>query len=442
MNRKQWIGNDKRFWIFVCVLSIGIVVFWIAAAVTEWKSTQTVLFRWDHWYFMDWFGELHRIQTGVYTGDKEAVANYPAFCFLIFKIFYSFLPESADVIYDDFSIRAKQQSVVPFAVFMIFLIIMLYHILRYYMREKTKFEREIFAAVIFLSAPFLFMFERGNLVIIALLGTILYVTLYDSPRPACRAVAYICLSVAAAIKLYPAIFGILTFLSKRYRETVILVVMGIGTFLLPFSMFGGIEGCFAFFNSIFGSHIIFSEDGFGYDFSVYNLERLLLSLSIGYQKEATNISTIMVLICLIIVFLCAAEFWQRLCALSLSIILLPKFSFFYTACFLIIPVLYLFQCEGRKIHYLYICEFLLIFFPWLHIPLDRVNYMTGEEISHLMGVGHILIYMGILSLLVTLLFDGIYDKMQHGFPTKKKRKKRRKKKAVKRVYQSKTGRQI
>lgn len=439
MNKDEQIGSDKRFWFFVCVLGIGIVVFWIAAAVTEWKSTQTVLFRWDFWYFMDWFGELHRIQTGVYTGN-EAVANYPAFCFLIFKIFYSFLPERADVVYDDYSIRAKQQSVVPFVVFMIFLIFMLYHILRYYMREKTKLEREIFVAAIFLSAPFLFMFERGNLIIIALLGTVLYVMLYDSPRPICRAAAYICLSAAAAIKLYPAVFGILTVLTKRYKETVILVAIGIAVFLLPFSMFGGVEGCLAFFHSIFGSHVAFSDYGFGYDFSAYNLERLLLSLSIGYQKEATNISTIMVLLCLMIVFLCAREFWQRLCVLSLSIILLPKFSYFYTVCFLILPILYLFQCESRRIHYLYICEFLLIFFPWLHIPLDRVNYMAGEEFSHLMGAGHILIYMGILSLLVTLLFDGIYDKMQHGFFTKKKRKKRRKKKAVKRVHRSKTGR--
>ena len=211
--RKLSSNYDKRILLFLGVLSINIIVFWLAAAVTDWESTRTSLFRWHHWFFMDWFGELHRIQTGIYTG--EDIANYPAFCFLIFRIFYSLLPENEGVIYDDFNIRAMQSSVIPFAVFMVVLFFCFYHIFRYQMRSKSTFEREAMAILLLLSAPFLYVFERGNLIIIALVCTFLYVMLYDSEKKAVRMLSYVCLSIAAAIKLYPAVFGIFTLLKKR-----------------------------------------------------------------------------------------------------------------------------------------------------------------------------------------------------------------------------------
>lgn len=407
--RKLSSNYDKRILLFLGVLSINIIVFWLAAAVTDWESTRTSLFRWHHWFFMDWFGELHRIQTGIYTG--EDIANYPAFCFLIFRIFYSLLPENEGVIYDDFNIRAMQSSVIPFAVFMVVLFFCFYHIFRYQMRSKSTFEREAMAILLLLSAPFLCVFERGNLIIIALVCTFLYVMLYDSEKKAVRMLSYVCLSIAAAIKLYPAVFGIFTLLKKRYKETIVLILLGCGIFFVPFAFFGGIDGCIAFFSSIMGSFETYYDYGFGFDFSIYNLERLIISLCSGYQTSATNISIIIVLFCLIVTFICVREFWQRVCVLSLAIVLLPKFSYFYTTCFLAIPLLYMLQSKERKSHYLYICEFLLVFSPWLHIPLETVNYLGGEEFSHTMGVGHVTMYIGILSLMITLLVDGILQRI-------------------------------
>lgn len=406
MNKEKKVHfTDKRILLFVGVLGMGIVIFWIAAALTDWSSTKTAIFRWEHWFFMDWFGELHRIQTGVYTGDD--IANYPAFCFVIFRLFYSFLPKPEGVVYDDFSIRATQAAVVPFAIFMVILIFCFYHIFQYQMRKKPFIEREAVTIVLLLSAPFIYVFERGNMIIIALVCTFLYIMLYDSEKAVYRTIGYVCLAVAAAIKLYPAIFGILTFMKKRYKEAILLIVLGVLTFFLPFSFFGGIKGCMAFLNSIFGSFNIYYEYGFGYDFSIYNLERLILSLCTGYKETATNISMVVALLVLILSLVCVKEFWQKICVLSLMIILIPKFSYYYTTCFLALPLLFMFQCKAKKIHYMYITEFLFIFFPWLHIPLSKVNFMNGEEFSHIMGVGHIMIYIGILALTITLLIDGI-----------------------------------
>lgn len=406
MTKKGRYFTDKRILFFVIVLGIFTLIFWVAAAKTEWKSTPTSFFRWQHDTFDDWFTELYRTKAGPFTGDS--IGNYPALCFLILKFFREFIPEHDGQVYDVFSLRATQSAAITFFIFMIVLIFALYFIFRYQMREKNIYEREGMAIALLSSAPYIFEFERGNLIIIALVCTFLYLTFYDSEKKGLRLISYICLSVAAAIKLYPAIFGILTPLKKRYRETVILVFMGAVTFFLPFFAFGGIDACIAFFKSIMGSFDFMPATyGFGYDFSIYNLERIVLSIIDGYQTAASNVSIIVVAIALILAFICNSELWKRLCVLSLAIVLLPKFSYLYTLCFLAFPLLCMLKCSEKRIHYLYLCEFLLIYIPYIHIPIDTINYMTGEEASHLLGVGHIFMYVGLLSLLITLLIDGI-----------------------------------
>lgn len=396
---------DNRILFFIGVLSVFAAVFWVAAVITDWTSTKTSIFRWEHWFFEDWFGELHRFQTGIYTGDD--IANYPAFCFLIFKVFYAFLPKPEGLIYDDLNIRATQAAAVPFCIFMVILIYCLYHIFRRLMRDKTSWEREGMALAMLASAPFVYVFERGNLIIIALICTFLYLMMYDSDKGWVRFMSYVCLSVAAAVKLYPAFFGVLTLMKKRYRETALLVVMGAATFVLPFFAFGGFKSILAFFNAIFGSFATYYDYGFGYDFSIYNLERLIRSLLYGYQTEASNISRLVVVVCLAVSFFCTKETWKKLCVISLGIILLPTFSYFYAVCFLAIPLLYMLRSPEKRIHYLYMTEFLLIYVPYLHFPIDKINFMTGEEASHIIGAGHFIMYAGILSMLLTLLIDGI-----------------------------------
>lgn len=410
MRFKQNIIKDKRILLFICTIIVGNIIFWIAAALTDWQSTKTTFFRWDHWSFMDWFSEFMRFNTGnIYVGND--IANYPAFCFLILRVFYTFVPKPNERLEDVYSIRTMQQTMVPLAVFMVFMIFALYHIIRYEMHNNTKWEREGIAFSILVSAPFLFVFERGNQIIIALLCTMLYVMLYDSDKRMLRIISYVCLSIAAAIKIYPAIFGILTIEKKRYKESILLIFMGGITFLFPFIFFNGFEGVIAFINSIFNSFETYSDYGFGYDFSIYNLERLIISLLFGYQTSASDISIIITIIALIVAFVVAQETWQRFAVLTLAFIFLPKFSYIYTVCFLIIPLIYMFKVKCRKIHFLYLAEFLLIYFPWLHFPIDRINFMRGgEEFSHTFSLGHVFVYIGLLGLLFTILSEGIYTK--------------------------------
>lgn len=401
------VFNDKRILVFVCAIMVGSIIFWVAAALTDWQSTKTVFFRWDYHTFMDWFTEFMRLNKGnIYTGDE--VANYPAFCFLIYRVFYAFVPKGDVRLLDGYAIRTMQQILVPYIIFMVFLIFMFYFVFKYELKDKTKFERESVALALLVSAPFIHVFERGNQIVIALLCTMVYVMLYNSEKKLFRIVAYISLSVAAAIKIYPAIFGVLTVKEKRYKESILFVIMGALTFLAPFALFDGFDGLIVFVKSIMNAFATYHDFGFGYDFSIYNLERLIISLVSGYQPTVSNISRIVVLSMLIVTYIVAQEKWQQFAVLVFAIIFLPKFSYFYTVGFLTIPLLYMFKEKIRKIHYLYLVEFLLVYIPWLYFPMDYVNFMSGKEFGHTLSYGHIIMYIGLLGLLVTILIEGIY----------------------------------
>ncbi|MDE7328088.1 MAG: DUF2029 domain-containing protein, partial [Lachnospiraceae bacterium] len=238
--------------------------------------------------------------------------------------------------------------------------------------------------------------------------TFIYLMLYDSENKIYRFISYFCLAVAAAIKIYPAIFGIFSVKKRKLdREVSFLVVLGLVMFLGPFAFLGGVEGFKGFVFGLSGTTGTYSEEGFGYDFGIYNLCRLLSSLFNGHQTEVAYIELIVVTILIgVIGFICAKEYWEQLCICSLLIVFIPKFSMQYTLCFLLIPLIYMFKSPAKKIHGLYLAFFIMIFFPWIYVGVDKVNYMLGFEFSHLFSVGHIFMYIGLLGMFLTITLEG------------------------------------
>ena len=157
----------------------------------------------------------------------------------------------------------------------------------------------------------------------------------------------------------------------------------------------------------------YSEEGFGYDFGIYNLCRLLNSLFKGHQTETAYIVPVVVIVILgVLGFICAKEYWQQLCICSLLIVFIPKFSMQYTLCFLLIPLIYMFKSPVQKIHGLYLAFFIMVFFPWIYVGIDEINYMLGFEFSHLFSVGHVFIYIGLLGMFLTIMLEGSIAKVR------------------------------
>ena len=85
----------------------------------------------------------------------------------------------------------------------------------------------------------LYSYERGNIIILSLLGTLFFVLYRKHSKRWVRELALISLAFSAGIKLYPAIFGFLLLYDKQYKSALRSVVYGVLFFILPSLVFHG-----------------------------------------------------------------------------------------------------------------------------------------------------------------------------------------------------------
>lgn len=93
-----------------------------------------------------------------------------------------------------------------------------------------------------MSAPFgASALERGNPAFLVLILLIFALAIKDSDNKVLKEVALILIAVAANLKLYPAIFGLIYLKEKRYKEAVRLIIYGVLFFVVPFIFFDGLR---------------------------------------------------------------------------------------------------------------------------------------------------------------------------------------------------------
>lgn len=107
------------------------------------------------------------------------------------------------------------------------------------MLEKEKWYKFLVTAILMVSGVSLFSYERGNLIVLAVCGMLLFLATYESENKILREFGYISLAFAASLKGYPALLGILLVYKKQWKELIRLIVYG---FIAAFGPFLLIEG--------------------------------------------------------------------------------------------------------------------------------------------------------------------------------------------------------
>lgn len=102
-----------------------------------------------------------------------------------------------------------------------------------------------------LSYPMLWLIERGNILIIAILTVSAFIFYYDSSCKWKKEIALICLAVATGIKLSPAIFSLMLVLKKDWGAFLRLILYIILLLIVPFFFFkGGLQNLPLMINNI------------------------------------------------------------------------------------------------------------------------------------------------------------------------------------------------
>ena len=163
--------------------------------------------------------------------------------FLPFQIFFLFLAHSLPAPFADTKVKI------------------------FYLKVSTS----LFAFFTLFSFPMIYLIERGNIIVLVLPLLLYFVNEYDSDVKYKRHLAYICLAISVAIKIYPVFFGLLLLKKKKNFKNILLCIFyGAVFFFVPFIFVGGFSQLGVLIHNILYTSSMFGSKGFGFKVSISN----------------------------------------------------------------------------------------------------------------------------------------------------------------------------
>lgn len=224
--------NTKKK-IFFPVMLLGVIISLIMAYVTRGTVLWEQIFQHDLTdCFMDYF---HSVKDSTMENPYSYGVLYPPVAYIFYRLLALLIPEKA-VMVGGHILRQNYQSMMVFFFYTVFTVLGFAYILRKFYKDlKTQ---SLFIFLMITSAPFLFMAERGNCVIIAFIFLGIFLLWKDSDNKVKRELALIALALSFCFKIYPAIFGIMLIKEKRYKEAIRCIIYALLLFLVPFFIIG------------------------------------------------------------------------------------------------------------------------------------------------------------------------------------------------------------
>ena len=259
--------------------------------------------------------------------------------------------------------------------------------------DAPRGKRAAILAAFLISMPTVFAFERGNIILFAA-GLCGYFLLgYKSENRVLRELSFLALAAAAALKIFPALFGLLLLSERRYKEALRLLVYGALLAFLPFVFLqGGFSGLPLLFEN-FGAHaayyrrLIFPRFGFRLFASLtYDAPWASAFLRDQFWKAGDKLYMVMPVVDVLLSIGCAltALFRKRRfeAALAIALILInyPVNSGAYTSLYLLpVIAMYLSCDELTKRDRWLLAAFVVILQP-LQLPFPRFLLQPGESV--------------------------------------------------------------
>lgn len=225
-------------------------------------------------------------------------------------------------------------------------------------------KKELMAIATIMTGIVLSAYATGNIICVSAVLSAYYIFKYDSDNATERELAYIALAIAAAIKLYPAVLGVLTLADKRYKETVRLIIYGIVASFLPFFFFRGGIKCIPL---LIRNIEAFSDYYKQVNHPVFNLKYWVVRISdyglreIGYAV-LTVIDKLLIVLGIINAFYDRKK-WRKILIISMSMIYFSIHSGLYMALFFLPGMVLFFNEKAEKRDWIYVLLLVIIFNP-------------------------------------------------------------------------------
>ncbi len=361
--RRKLLNAQVFRFIFLGILAILIFVFFVQLFTTKGASVGPLFFQDTNDTFMDFFN----VQKSISNMAPVSEGIYPPLSYIMLLPFHYFVDYGS---VDALTARSLQAGIMSLIVFFVVWIFFSAVFLSKIMPKHPR-QNMIFVFLLLLSAPMIFLLERGNINLVTLGFIAVYFVYYKDKSPALREIAIIALAIATAIKLYPALFGLLLFKKDTFRSFFRLAVYCILLIVFPVFLFkGGLDSI----KSIAGNILNFSNTIENWPDSValrsflgYRAMFRAAGIKLGMdwlQQAAHYISYVMLAGSIAGAFF-VDRTWKKAALLACPIIMFPAMSSIYNLVYLFIPIILFLKIEeDRKwTDYVYMALFLILLNP-------------------------------------------------------------------------------
>lgn len=337
------ISPEIIFFILMCINIF--IMFSVMLFGSEYRND---IMRWDGAPFYDFFAQIDRVEGGnVYGNLQDNNAVYPPFVSVWFELMLKLASFQRD---NSMDFSLTRQGMMLIMMYISLFVMMFTAIVFATYKTREGYKKIALVTILILSYPFWrFAFDRGNPVIYAMLFSFVGISLRNSENKVIKEIALISLAIAANIKFYPAILGIIWLIEKRFKEATRLVVYGLVLFVLPFfrymSLESGVNPFMQYFEAFtrYGGNVLSENSIMGSCWYVLGDKGLVLG------KILTVLWMLWVLCFTISVGVKEGVNWKVLAILmSTQTILIPA-SFVYNFVYLAIPIVYFLNSVNEEI---------------------------------------------------------------------------------------------
>lgn len=400
-NKLKDVNNTSK--LFYIISFVSLVVCIIMGVLSNGVTVSNLLFNKDD-VFMDFFNSVVDCSGDAY-GESGVI--YPP----LVVLFYKFCSLFFNV--DSMKASEIRETSLGMIIFVCFTIVsyILFAKLIYKYKNGSFADKSLFAFFTLFSFPMIYLIERGNIIVLVLPLLLYFVNEYDSDVKYKRHLAYICLAISVAIKIYPVFFGLLLLKKKKnYKNILLCIFYGAVFFFVPFIFVGGFSQLGVLIHNILYTSSMFGSKGFGFKVSISNTFSLFGHVfnHVRLFETAGNVFLIITVLAglFLILFNKWNEDWKIYAVISLIIILVPGFSYIYSVAYMIIPLLFfLNKKETKWIDYIYSLLFIAQFIFLVAKTDELFPSFNSAELN--CNIATVVESIALLAMLVLLYFDGI-----------------------------------
>lgn len=400
-NKLKDVNNTSKLFYIISFASLVVCI--IMGVLSNGVTVSNLLFNKDD-VFMDFFNSVVDCSGDAY-GESGVI--YPP----LVVLFYKFCSMFFNI--DSMKASEVRETSLGMIIFVCFTIVsyILFAKLIYKYKNGSFANKSLFAFFTLFSFPMIYLIERGNIIVLVLPLLLYFVNEYDSDVKYKRHLAYICLAISVAIKIYPVFFGLLLLKKKKNFKNILLCIFyGAVFFFVPFIFVGGFSQLGVLIHNILYTSSMFGSKGFGFKVSISNTFSLfghVFNHVRLFETAGTMFLIITVLAGLfLILFNKWNEDWKIYAVISLIIILVPGFSYIYSVAYMIIPLLFfLNKKEIKWIDYIYSLLFIAQFIFLVAKTDELFPSFNSAELN--CNIATVVESIALLDMLVLLYLDGI-----------------------------------